>query len=110
METSITAESLEGNKLIAEFMGYDYKTGITPSGSWQRFFKRGGSFEDSFPYAEYHTSWNALMPVARKAALYVKVDDEGQRLQEAIFQALRLFDIGKLYTAVLQFIVWYKST
>lgn len=56
----------ENNKLIAEFMGYRYETGVTPGGSWSRFFKVGGTFEDSFPSPKYHTSWDWLMPVIEK--------------------------------------------
>lgn len=59
-------EKLESNKLIAEFMGYRYETGVSLGGSWSRFFKNGGTFEDSFPGAKYHTSWDWLMPVVEK--------------------------------------------
>lgn len=55
----------DNNKLIADFMGYDFESWITLGGSPSRFFKRGNR-SDSFPYAKYHESWDWLMPVVEK--------------------------------------------
>lgn len=56
---------MKNDRLIAEFMGYKYETGISLGGSWSRFFNAENR-EDSFPHARYHESWDWLMPVVEK--------------------------------------------
>ena len=53
-------EIIEGNKLIAEFMGYELAGPGFPSG----YFVNNDYFH--FENLKFHTSWNWLMPVVEK--------------------------------------------
>jgi hypothetical protein len=70
-----TEEIIEGNRLIAEFMGLKYKTSketghpsCFPNGTWNDE-KSGIGY--SAPI-EYHLDWNWLMPVVDK----IKIDHD----------------------------------
>lgn len=64
-----TEEILEGNKLIAEFMGWQF-IGMDRNSVWQNkqpVFKRGKKEPHLFLKAfEYHSSWDWLIPVYNK--------------------------------------------
>ena len=69
-------EIIEGNKLIAEFMGYEYISGERSHadyGWWKKgFFEEGNSRNNSnficisSYHLKYNTSWDWLMPVVEK--------------------------------------------
>jgi hypothetical protein len=96
-------EVFEGNKLIAEFMGYDYKRKFLQS--W---------FED--PILQYHTSWNWLMPVVEK------IEDMSYELRkDAAECSLFNFEtqhyivvsgggIKAIHQLVVEFIKWYNKS
>jgi len=115
------------NKLIAKFMGYEYRQGVALGGSWSRFFKIGGVFEESFPYAKYHNSWSWLMPVVEKINLIKEINVEftidkycsgwivwdknntgdlnmNQHYERDTSQPL----IDNTYKSVIEFIKWYN--
>lgn len=56
-----TREILEGNKLIAEFLGYD-----TSKHWWYNL--KGGLPAIKAENIKYHSSWNELMPIVEKIA------------------------------------------
>jgi len=103
-----TEDIVEGNKLIAEFMG-------------ARLSKRNGEdavymFEDAaFPeyfrvtiYNKYHTDWNQLMKVVSKVGeSYVKYNTlaEMKDLHEMTIFA----DIEKIWNLLVAFIKWYNT-
>ncbi len=99
-------EIQEGNKLIAEFMGYEIE---------QKYFitdisiarKNGEQYFAS--KLKYHSSWDWLMPAAKKSVDYVKVDTAGSRLQQDILRGTRLMDIEECWLAVVKFISWYNK-
>lgn len=109
------------NKIIAEFMGYRYETGVSLSGSWSRYFKNGGTFEDSFPEAKYDTSWDWLMPVVEKIeaipGAYVDIHREATKVKFCPKEISEWSHtawnqeskITHVYTAVTKFIEWYNS-
>lgn len=53
-------EIIEGNKLIAEFMGLKHS-----HGNWYRWDSENQG-QGYVSELKYHTSWNALMPVVEK--------------------------------------------
>lgn len=82
-------EIIEGNKLIAVFMGKLTGIGIPLS---------------TFNY--YHKDWNRLMPVVEKIGrLYDKA-----HLKEMSINSLSVFSpIETVFTCVIQFIKWYNQ-
>jgi hypothetical protein len=70
-------EILEGNKLIAEFMGYKY---INPKDSCDRWgWYLNGDNSTSINYLKelkYHSSWDCLMPVVEKIESILSISDE----------------------------------
>ncbi len=106
----------EGNKLIAEFMGY--KIGIL-SGWLSGTSKEESAYKkdenDSIndvlgkvSNLKYHSSWDWLMPVVHKA-YEITTEDEQQ------FAGLTLFEIGlptpinEIWQYVTEFIQWYNT-
>lgn len=83
-------EILDGNKLIAEFMGL--------RGNWLFNIRE----------AKYHSSWDWLQPVAKKAAEYIRVDDTGFNWQKNIYHAIKTFDINEVWEKTVDFIKWYN--
>lgn len=116
------AKVAANNRIIAEFMGYRYETGITPAGTWHRYFKNDGTFEDSFPEAKYHTSWDWLMPVVEKIesipdviviinreATIIRIFDQDCNCIWKTTQWDQEVKIDHVYSAVLQFITYYQK-
>lgn len=113
-------DTLEGNKLIAEFMGQSY---IADS-------LKGSSNAPTFSELKFHTSWDWLMPVIEKIEDFYNID--GKELE---FQCVTYEDEVKIiakhpnkkwevivevpadgsgkkentYKAALEFIQWYND-
>lgn len=123
---------LEGNKLIAEFMGYKFKKGDTLNG-YRGVFRH----PDKSPFvldlncpfhAKYHSSWTWLMPVVEKIQnieITPPPNYRGYRFEIVVggyveisgFPMPRILVnvsnegslINAIYKAVLQFIKWYNE-
>ena len=106
-------EIIEGNKLIAEFMGYEPRIQ-----SW-RGMKDNTTYkinERWFPNwtLQYHTSWDWLMPVVEKICeIDNQADVEFALLRNSanleIFKTSILCHIDGVYERVIQFIKWYNQ-
>lgn len=115
------SEIVEGNKLIAAFMG---SKGIVQKqkglGHGQKMYKGvvPNSPQLSTNVLEYHTSWEWIIPVIKKIKDYLQNMPErpsknhccqGDWLEVDIQCALWELDIEKTWKAVIAFIKWYNS-
>ena len=103
-------EILEGNKLIAEFMGMVRHNHISYA-TWAN--SKGDHIFESV--LQYHSSWDWLMPVVEKIESLKNSDDYeidifgnccdiGGR-----FEAVGETKIAAVYIAVIEFIKWHKT-
>jgi hypothetical protein len=102
-------EILEGNRLIAEFMGGKFYRD-TPLLLMVPVISPAGNKIKCIDKLRYHESFDWLIPVAKKAAHHVRVNDRGFSMQKRIHEALNTFDIEALYGSVITFINWYNTT
>lgn len=108
----------EGNKLIAEFMGWiyvdEYSHWYDPK--WERY-----------THLIYHTSWDWIVPVLQKISEIFKIDTENKTPDYnktggivtwttpmmtqymKINFGIRNLDISKVYSEVVEFIKWYNE-
>jgi len=110
-------ETIEGNnKLIGEFMGAKQVkryNGISNS-TWQVWKFPNTSFHDTIESfiddTPYHTSFDWIMPVGSKiTSMAFPSDSKAIVLMGDIFKAVKMFDIKKLWLAVVEFINWYNK-
>ena len=96
-------ETIENNKLIAEFMGLreENEDLILTLGDDEWYIDL--SDEDTF---KFDYDWNWLMPVVIKC---YEVSSEESHVWEAIYYAVADLDMDKIYTAVVNFIKWYNE-
>lgn len=120
-------EVIEGNKLIAEFMGGKWET-IWSGGVEAKAFNFPGWHITDWPHSihedtfEYHTSWDWLMPVVEKIK-----DLTGNLGKAPNPQSLKVWmemnkeyfkvtalplatPINEVWESVINFIKWYKTT
>ena len=110
---------IEGNKLIAEFMGEK----IIPSEDSVRYKDGSEVVIDSvkgWRVCKYHTSWDWLMPVVEKIeklgysvfiqndACWIKVARAGMKMP--LISELGENKISAAFIAIVQFIQWYNQT
>lgn len=127
--------TLENNKLIAEFMGIDNQilsTGDIHSWSDAPFFYITENSKDKVmkgivKYSKYHTSWDWLMPVVEKiestprgkyspnnkpavsiSSISCSIIYHGNA-KEVIADIIRPSKIEAVYEAVVEFIKWYNE-
>ena len=106
-------ETIENNKLIAEFMGGEFANhNCQPTAYWE-FWK--DEPPSNAPYIfnrhlKYHTSWDWLMPVYSKAMQETENDggDEHFDLQNYFEDAAMNNRIDLAFSAVVEFIKWYN--
>lgn len=77
----ILETTTDGNKLIAEFMGYKE------------------------PEGKFHSSWDWLMPVVEK----IRNTKDDSIFKERVFTRLVKCNIRDTYSAVVDFIIWHNA-
>ena len=117
-QTTEQIDIIQGNKLIAEFMGAELEG--TMKGKLVYGIKGPCSGKTDFYYPselKYHASWDWLMPVVEKIKELMYDQDMNVKgslgnkikyvtLYTAIFESFQQVDINKTYTAVVEFIKW----
>ena len=109
-------EIIEGNKLIAEIMGYI----INPANEWYNFEGACmGNMRTPVFDLKYHASWNRLMPVFKKIWESIdqfQYDDEPYLyITEEIFHPDYLLsdfinnNIESVWNRCVEFIKWYNE-
>ena len=129
--------TIEGNKLIAEFMGFFPRTDLHTEGAlfMQAPISKGATHSscyivdksldkhDEFLELEYHTSWDWLMPVVEKIrndhfivieiygdfSVAEIIKDRDLPAPERTIYSEHKDSITAVYGAVIQFITWYKQ-
>jgi hypothetical protein len=98
-------EILEGNKLIAEFMGYKQSVIIGV------LFIHETKLNLTISELKYHSSWDWLMPVVGKIKECLKNGNYiDTRTTFLTIQHLSIFeDIETVYAAVVEFIKWHNA-
>lgn len=108
----------EGNKLIAEFMGWIYCP-TSDNGFVTEHFEKENDWY-SIDGLQYNSDWSLLMPVVEKIFKLTEFDSvtEGkyhnrspyfvQRLQDLSYAVLTI-KIERVHEAVTQFIQWYNT-
>lgn len=106
---------IESNKLIAEFMGWEF-------GKYQNLPNKAHKIIDgqesgwNLNNMDYDGDWNQLMPVVENIEglgnaicneYFWNKDDSKQHND---FRLFRVSDIKELHSQVIQFIQWYNST
>jgi hypothetical protein len=106
---------IEGNKLIAEFMGWKYLPETAGHGiednSWKD--KRGNNHYELL----FHTTWNELMPVIEKIGEHTPVDihiGAGIKISNRYGTSVDPFSgkdtfIGSTWDFCVKFIQWYNE-
>lgn len=127
-------EDKPDNRVIAEFMGWEFKPFLRDESQIQAFFNGDSRWVDNpsfldkfFPALKYDTSWNRLMPVVEKIenidvrGVYaviigwgVSCDivfmDETDHPMIKVDASNAKTKIEAVYSAVIQFIHWYNKT
>ena len=109
----MTQEQIEGNKLIAEFMGKS----IYPVGGTKEYKKWKGEFCDySLFQIEYHSSWDWLMPACYKwdnlfkeTPLEYPKAMEYEELCDALDNAVSRYEIMPVFSQLVENIKWYNQ-
>lgn len=97
-------ETLESNKLIADFMGYKW-----PSTDLYSDKEVKEITHSEIKKLNYHSSWDWLMPVIKKIENInhdsaVILEEQGKVLLLPIYS-----EINKVWCAVVEFIKWYNE-
>lgn len=120
-------EITDGNKLIAEFMGYvlhsSFDGDMTYWNHGDKYFKPKAVIRlDKGEVLEFDTSWDWLMPVVEKIerieGVIVDIHREATKIKFYISDikewSTTKWDqedkIKHVYQAILEFITWYDST
>jgi len=99
-------EIIEGNKLIAEFMGEVVH--INPNGIYYVDYTTDDEYNDTLTleeWAKYHTSWDWLIPVVEKIRKVSPIITRGWRVLDSIDN----FDTILTFKHSVEFIKWYNE-
>ena len=111
-------EVLEGNKLIAEFMGYKL---ITPEmrkrpSTWKYSYWEYKPYDVKFPPIEennlkYHKSWEWLIPTLTKIGILFDDNPKIRNVKIINFLDWDLTEllIEEVYQTIVNFIKWYNK-
>lgn len=113
-------EILQGNKLIAKFMGeINAISDLYYLPNFGKYVNQYGiiDYVDTFRASElkYHSSWDWLMPVMRKIINGIGVRTVDECSDEEWFQSTRIaqmyigIDIAIAHHYVVEFITWYNK-
>lgn len=122
-------EILEGNKLIAEFLGFEFKNGITQNEVFYTLEKEHPIYLQGYSYkcAKFHSSWDWLMPVVEKIQNLYRTSEYFGALINISTTHISIscadfnycdskpqkdwepFDIIRVWKAVIEFIKWYNK-
>lgn len=110
-------EKLNGNRLIAEFMGRSF--------SMSHISDYKNAPDNALPPMKYHKDWNWLIPVYKKIAAVSRPikEKEGEifkgsgvtwtsecgELTWAVYNSCRNFEIEKVFPAIVDWIKWYNK-
>ncbi len=103
-------DTLEGNKLIAIFMGWTFQPAFSDANESRRD-RWDTPHSPAWMNTEqmvFDSSWNWLMPVVRFAK--TKGDSANYVAWNTLNYYLQRVEIDGVYQAVVQFIQWYNST
>ena len=89
------------NKLLAEFMGY-IDNGCSEEGF---LINPITNYDEDIADLKYDTSWDWIMPVAKKCFALNNENDK----YESIHYALADLDIDRVYNACVSFVEWYNK-
>jgi hypothetical protein len=103
-------EIIEGNHLIAEFMGYAVAVNVKHESGNPTYVRREKDSSTSFQTLEwmpYHTSWDWLMPVIIK--LNDKTDNDAPELAFLYKPLWTIQHIAAIWEDVVKGIQYYNS-
>ena len=106
-------KTVEGNKLIAEFMGFDIDFDRNNPDSKNLTIPselKDYNFDNGYSGYKFHTSWDWLMPVLKKIsqALFSEFSDS-VRNQWKMIESPTLYNIEHVYKQAVEFIKWYNE-
>lgn len=102
-------EVIEGNKLIAEFMLYDYSMYNKWIDDEDSVMERQIEVPLTEDDLEYHNSWDWLMPVVEKIDKEVPDSERKQMYQGVISYEAPYANIKNIWLATVDFIKWYNQ-
>jgi hypothetical protein len=116
METTLSTEQiLEGNRMIAEFMGGR----IQKNGNIARVESDGLEWSSHPSTLRYHSDWNKIMPVIKKINNWnikdnpeVIVDNSVKAyldVRRPLYKALHSIDILTTYESVVAILKWHDK-
>src|SRR5690554_741623 len=95
----------ESNKLIAEFMGYEYRK-TKDIESYSIPFKSNTNVIPEL--LEFHSSWGWLMPVVRRCLL-IAHNEMLNEWENSFADVFLSANIDTMYKEVVDFIKWYNE-
>jgi hypothetical protein len=105
------AETIEGNKLVAEFNGAEHR-------SWKDNYQKkyrfnepiGGTYAFSASKLEYHSSWDWQIPAIKKfKALDIDNNIYRNHVLEIDSAVIDEYDITQSFAALVDGIKWYNQ-
>lgn len=94
-----TNKILEGNKILAEFMGGKLDS---PDSKHYYFIERGRYESELF----YNSKWDWLMPVVEKI---LNICQESDEMEKYYIITDAIPEIGSVFSACVKFAEWYKK-
>lgn len=111
-------EIIEGNKLIAEFMGIKLIKGINTYTGKEYYYFNNANMQDFEELPDYNTDWNVLMAVVQKIEHLPMVSDITINSVGTFiycseipkhFFPIETTKIESIWDAVVEFIKWYNK-